>query len=169
MSVSLTHRIMPYTLWSKGRLLGHTELDFIANTATAKMGWFHPTEVGEEIIEIITEPSRVVLGYARGVDAEQFRADLTAAGNRVEALELELHDPAGVVLSVEDIGINDTHRLLALAAEHEGEFEDDVIDEELQAAIDHDMEVLRFDDMEDESQPWAEPTEFPRYQILVFM
>ena len=157
---------MPYTLWSKGRLIGQTDLDFIANTAETKMGWFHPTEFGEQVMDVMTEPSRVISGWERGGDVDAIRTDLTAAADRIEGLALELVSPEGQVLPVKDIGFNDTHRLLALAAEYENEFEDEEISEELEASIAHDLELLDFDD---DPTPWEALPDLPRYQILVFM
>src|SRR5205823_2050636 len=116
---------MPYTLWSNGRLLGHTDLEFIANTEVTKMGWFHPTEIGEQVLEIVTEPSRVMTNYRETTDREALLADLAAASNRVEALDLQLRSPEGAVMDTKDIGINDTQRLLALAAESMAEMEEE--------------------------------------------
>ncbi len=174
MQSSFIPRAMPYTLWSRGRLVGHTEFEFVANTDEHKMGWFHPTEVGLGILEIMTEPSRVVCSIRHGVDVEGIRVDLDAATDRIAALDLELRSPEGTVLAVEDIGINDTERLMQLARDTEDDQELDDLDEldelsdELKADIAHDLEILRFDDFEaDEDQPWEE-TKFPRYQILAF-
>ncbi len=163
---------MPYTLWSKGRLLGHTDFGFIANTDEHKMGWFHPTEVGEQILQVMTEPGRVISGYRKGGDIAQIEADLAAAGDRIEALELELRSPEGKVLETKDIGVNDTERLLALAAECEEESELEFLDDpdlrdEIDASVAHDLEILRFDDIEEDTEDEGEQ-EWPRYQILAF-
>ncbi len=171
MHSSPTPPTMPYTLWSKGRLLGHTDLGFIANTETTKMGWFHPTEIGERIMGVMTEPSRVILGYSKEMGKEALATDLAAAGDRIEALELELRSPEGNALAVKDIGINDTERLMALASDcldEEEETDFTATLDEIEADVLHDLEILRFDDG-DADEPWEEPEPFPRYQILVFL
>ena len=172
MQAPSTLSAMPYTLWSKGRLVGHTDFGYVASDDHMKMGWFHPTDVGERVMQVMTEPSRLICGFREDMDIEGIRHDLTAATDRIEALELELRAPDGRVLTVKDIGINDTERLLALAAE--AEMEDDLdfttTLDDLNEEVMHDLEMLRFDDMETlgADTPWEEDPVHPRYQIMAF-
>jgi hypothetical protein len=46
----LPERIVRYTLWSRGRLIGHTALDFYP-FHTSRMGWLELTELGERFAE----------------------------------------------------------------------------------------------------------------------
>ncbi|MEO8334868.1 MAG: hypothetical protein ABI664_07840 [bacterium] len=122
---------MTYTLWSRGRLIGETELEFVRCAPGVRMGWFHPSAVGERVMQIaIALPpamqayvarARQIKGDATVVQAEldcsTEGADLSAALHHAEALEFQLHREDGSVVQTEDIGIIDTHRLTALARE----------------------------------------------------
>ena len=63
-------------------------------------------------------------------------ADAMSIADERESLRLELRDPHGVVVQAEDIWIQDTHRLLALA-EAADPVEEEELSEELRAAIEH--------------------------------
>lgn len=52
---------MPYTVWSNGVLLGHSDLGFVQCIARQRTGWFHATAEGEPIIEVFNYPRRVLL------------------------------------------------------------------------------------------------------------
>ena len=98
------------------------------------------------------------------------QADLQSAVDQAHALELELRGPDGAVIATEDIGIIDTHYLLELArAELPGD-EDGALTPEEAAEIDALVEEW---DADDESLEAAlstdEETEFPRYQIQVYL
>ena len=190
---------MPYSLWSRGRLLGHTDLGFVRCLHARRTGWLHLTPEGERVIALaVAVPpaieayvirARELTGDAEAVHAELDRstegADLASAFQHHEALELQLRRDDGSIVPTEDIGIVDTHRLLELAAREEerapheewsdvGDFllEPNERDAELEASIEHDLEVL--DEMFGQSdgfREWAigavEETVFPRYQIHV--
>lgn len=122
---------MPYTLWSRGRLIGHTDLGFVRCIPTIRMGWLHPTTLGERVMPIaVAMPpaihayvnrARQLTGDAIAVQGQLDRstegADLAAAFHHFEALDLELRGEGGTVVPTEDIGVIDTHRLTALAPE----------------------------------------------------
>ena len=159
---------MPYTLWSRGRLIGHTDLGFVRVVPTTRMGWFHPTPVGEKVmpiavavppvIQAYVERARQLDGDATAVQAQLDRstegADLSAAFNHFEALEFELRREDGSVVPTDSIGIQDTHRLLGLAREWENDEVDDWSDVgdmllepsesdlELERAIEHDAALI---------------------------
>jgi hypothetical protein len=111
---------MHYQLWSRGRLLGETHLGFARCLTTISQGWFHPNALGERLMPMATgvAPAARTL-HVLGSD-ETARADLLAAVDQEEALELELRGENGSVIPTEDIGIIDTHYLLSLARREDG-------------------------------------------------
>jgi hypothetical protein len=74
-------------------------------------------------------------------------ADVVSAQDELDTLALELHDPAGNVVSTEWIWFQDTHRLIALGREEMTKLDPDLV----------------FDD--DDAEPWQPQP--PRYQIMV--
>ena len=159
---------MPYTVWSRGRLVGHSELAYARVFPDMRMGDFEPTAIGEALLPIIlgVSPALRALydvlektpdmgrgapphdsGFPPEVRRTTEYADVVSTQDEIDALALELHDSAGNVVRTEWLWFQDTHRLLALARED-------------RAALDPD---LVFDD--DDREPW-EP-EPPRYQIMV--
>ena len=158
---------MPYTLWSRGRLLGESALAYRRSFPGLRVGDFEATPIGETLMPIIlgVGPALKALHEAaeavwasRSVSRRRRRegwpnevrqsteyADAMSLPDELASLALELHDPAGGVVATEDIWLQDTHRMVAAARE------------ELSA---------EFPDMEfDDPEPW-EPA-FPRYQIYV--
>src|SRR4051812_23948389 len=101
---------MRYSLWSHGRLLGHTTLDFYPSFPGSRMGWLDLTELGE-----------------RFADAP------------LESLEFQLRDPTGAVVVTRHIAVQDTDRMIAMAGEFEDDLEPDIEDErfddEFEAAL----------------------------------
>jgi hypothetical protein len=96
------------------------------------------------------------------------QADVAAAADAEEALELELRGPNGKVIATESIGIIDTHRLLSLADRELSEDEAAApLDPEDQAEIDAIVEEWLADCGPEE--PWRQPEEFPQYQIQVHL
>jgi hypothetical protein len=190
---------MPYTLWSRGRLIGHTDLGFARFMPKMRMGWFHPTPEGERVMPIVVgmppamhayvNRARELTGDATAVQAELDRstegADLSAAFQHHEALELQLRRDDGSVIRTEDIGVVDTHRLIELSreprqCEHVEEWSDvgDLLleqsesERQLEEDIDHDVALIReWFGQSDGFREWAigevDETKFPRYQIQV--
>jgi len=157
---------MPYTVWSRGRLVGTSELAYARAFPDMRMGDFEPSPIGETLLPIILgvapalralhdvlDRTRATCGDSTdplAFPAEVRRtteyADVVSAQDELDALALELRDPPGNLVTTEWIWFQDTHRLLALAREE-------------MAAIDPELVP------EDEREPW-EP-EPPRYQIMV--
>lgn len=120
---------MPYTLWSRDRLVGESDLDYLANTPEHKTGDFEPTEFGLSIMPTLTGVRRTSLEYCR-VERERHEADPIAgltdpeARNTTEyadvaeaiaaydALELELRAPDGARLLTESIHVTDTQEVI---------------------------------------------------------
>jgi hypothetical protein len=154
---------MQYTLWSRGRLLGETDLGFIYRENGFRIGWFHPNAVGDRLMPAATGVAPA-MRYAHdiGPDATA-RADVLAALDQESALELELrHD--GIVIATENIAIVDTHYLLSIPSSIG---EEALTPDEL-ASIGLDLE--EWTAAHEADPPWKEPaetTEWPRYQIQI--
>src|SRR5262249_13835036 len=95
-------------------------------------------------------------------------ADVLAASDHAEALDLQLQREDGVVIETTDIGIIDTEYLLSIAAVSELE-EDDY---ELTAEQEAEIEEIKAEFDQKELVAAAhkeEATEFPRYQVQVYL
>jgi hypothetical protein len=163
---------MPYTLWSRGRLLGESDLGFVQVYENVRMGWFHPSPIGEKLMPVITgtgpalraihklmrDPVRTL---ARGIekedgDAEFPRdirltteyADLVSVVDELESMELELRDPDGKVVAVDHMGVDDTEWKISL------------IPKKMRKRLDR---MSRQEPWEPESPP------LPRYQLQVHL
>jgi hypothetical protein len=113
---------MQYTLWSKDRLLGETDLGFIYRENGFRCGWFHPTPLGERLMPAATGVAPAMRAeYSIGPDAT-LQADILAAVDAEEALELELRRPDGKRIETEYVWVVDTHYLLSIP-------QNDLIDE----------------------------------------
>jgi hypothetical protein len=154
---------MDYTLWSRGRLLGETDLGFVYRKDGFRCGWFHPNALGESLMPAATGAAKAMrVEYAIGPDATA-RADVLAALDQENALELELRDE-GRVIETESIAIVDTHYLLSIPLS---------IDDEMLTPDDHmtiEAELAEWLAEHEADERWKEPaeeTELPRYQIHV--
>lgn len=130
-----------YTVTRDGRPVGLTDLGFTRFDDRHRAGWFFPNGLSP------------------------------AAFDWQHQFNFELRCPDGSIVPTEWIGIQDTERLLALAAEEEEEaldtdpwFDDDWTDEpDWMQARDPDWMVPERPDW----MPDADRTDLPRYQILV--
>lgn len=153
-------------VFSRGRLIGETDLGFVRIFDQCWSGWFHPTVDGERLMPQIVSTLPAMRAYlhrdaadppASGtvrpeVDRSTLFADLAESFQHLQALGLELRREDGSVVPTADIGIQDTHQLLAMAkTEHDDEEwedgDDDLFDEWMAEELDE--------------------TRFPRYQIHV--
>lgn len=119
---------MPYTLWSRGRLLGESDLGFVQVFEHVKFGWFTPSPLGEKLISVLTGVSPAALrvgkmlrnsvreamrgeaqadGYPADVRRTTAYADLVSIEDELSAMQLEVRDPAGRVIDAEDIHVDD--------------------------------------------------------------
>ena len=119
---------MEYTISSRGRPIGTTELDFIRIDGLERSGWFHPTALGVELLPSIASPLPAMRAFmcrnVRDTDgrpivqndflSSSLFADLAEALQHADAMELALHRPDGTIVPTSEIGIQDTQRL----AEH---------------------------------------------------
>lgn len=174
---------MQFTVCSRGRPIGTTDLGFLPLHATARMGWFWPNEEGERLMPVVSAAPYALSAWgqiarAEVPDEEASRvaeADLAEALHHVGALELTIHREDGTRLDVIDIGIRDRDAVAA-AFGHGPDDEGDASSDEPQPAIE-----IHLDDLpEEEAQSiiamlaesdsaWAEEAlEHPgRYQIVV--
>ena len=119
---------VPYTIASRGRPIGTTELDFMRIDGSSRSGWFHPNALGETLMPtvalVLPAMRAFVCRDVKGEDGQSivqpsFRgsslfADLAEALHRVAALELTLHHQDGTIIPTQIVGIQDTEQLLAL-------------------------------------------------------
>ena len=156
---------MQYTISSRGRAIGTTDLDFCRIDESARSGWFHPNALGEELMPIIAMALPAMRAFVcrngrdedgRSIVQPSFRrssmfADLAEAFHHIQALDLTLHHADGALIPTTQIGIQDTEQLLELARQSEQEEADsatwDAGETELEyeedlEAFGHDIELL---------------------------
>ena len=182
---------MPYTLWSRGRLLGHSTLGYAQARPGLRAGDFEPTELGHKLMPIITGVGPAIKSlfevakehppatpqadgdadYPKAVRQTTVYADAVSIADELESLDLELRDEYDQVVPTEHIWINDTEYLLARGREALDEPEPE-LSPELEAEIERDVEeMLEYfrerDKFSSDDEAWKEPARFARYQILV--
>ena len=188
---------MLYSVWSRGRQIGETDLGFRRVIDQSRFGWFHPNAEGERVMPVIASVLPAMRAYldrdkvdAAGEPIVQpaphgstLFADLAEAFQHLESLDLELRREDGSVVPTASIGIQDTHQLLALA--------DEVMAEEMARwdANDHFLEIIEeverefppsddaevveqvLEGLDDPIGEWTpdelDESRFPRYQIHV--
>ena len=175
---------MIYTLWSRGELLGESELDYVRVFPHLRTGDLQVTPKGLIAIERLTQTHADSYYAARRVNHERSPgtvdpsdektvfADLAAEHDQYEALALELRAPNGSVIATDSIFVTDTDYLLAIGSEPDEEDAsppvvevEGVLDPDDLAALEH--ELLEF---EEDHPPWAQsaPAREPaRFQISV--
>ncbi|SRR5258708_573550 len=122
---------MQFTLWGRGRLLGETDLGFIRVRSSHRMGWFHPSPLGDRLMPILTgtgpalravgklmsDPVRTAIRSRQRGAGEEWPpdiratteyADLVSSVDELECMQLQIRDAAGAILSTCYIGIDDT-------------------------------------------------------------
>lgn len=116
---------MLYTVWHRGRVLGHTSLEFRRGIRGARLGWFHPTPEGERVMPVVSAVPAAMRALARGhclADDGEPRAsssdrratllaDLAEALQHLQSLELQLRREDGSVVPVSEIGLQDADQL----------------------------------------------------------
>jgi len=110
---------MRYSLWSRGRLLGYTDLDIHTETPTMRQGFIEPVPEGRPLLEDATGVWRAMADRKRAERArdgdESSNEDelVTSAMSRREALNLELHDEHDVVFDCDFMRVYDLFDLNA--------------------------------------------------------
>jgi hypothetical protein len=131
-----------YSLWSHGRLLGHTDLDMPCVTPHFMQGFVEPTPDGSKILPRATGvPKAVSATRNRKLDKAELegrRAEFLAACARREAMDFELRDENDVVLQCEFMRVYDLRDESWL-----DDMEDEEpLDPELQEQVDRDVEEI---------------------------
>jgi hypothetical protein len=104
---------MRYTLWSNGRLVGHTDLDIHTVTSTMRQGFVEPAEEGRQLLADATSVWRAIAEVKRDCRATS-RARNAAddalvleSMSRREGLNLELREANGALFPCDFIRITD--------------------------------------------------------------
>jgi hypothetical protein len=180
-----------YTVRSRGRPIGVTDLGFVCTHVHYRMGWFYPNEYAKRVmphISAVLPALRASLGTYDGVsftlDPGILNAENPAeeAIRRVTALELTLHRPDGSRVPTEDIGIQDVEQLLALPetdleefGEDDWEWYDELDDEDDPFDLNTDLDEMLASPRIDAVEAWEpereseadENVEFQQFQIQV--
>jgi hypothetical protein len=103
---------MRYSLWSRGRLVGHTDLDVHTVTSSMRQGFVEPTEQGRALLADATCVWRAIAEVKRATRTrgERTAGDdklVMAAMQRRENLDFELRDEQGNVFECEFMRVSD--------------------------------------------------------------
>jgi hypothetical protein len=170
--------LVVYTVVSRGRVLGTTELEYVRWRERFRGGNFSPAADAASLMEIAVgvspacftlskklghadrEPdwrSPVIVAGASRVEATTEYADLASACDREGAMELELRGPDGALIETEWIALQDTELLLSLAAGDvsEPEWSDEPWNREFDSPL-TEMPDLDDDDLMAEPGLWDE-------------
>jgi hypothetical protein len=104
---------MRYTLWSHGRLVGHTDLDIHTVTSTMRQGFVEPTAEGRQVLADATGVWRAIAEVKRGCRAASRERNanddalVLESMSRREGLDLELRDEKGAVFEIDFIRVTD--------------------------------------------------------------
>jgi len=183
---------MMYTLWSRGRLLGESPLDFVRCLPRLRVGFLHPTPLGEKLLPLASGVTPASLAFSKVLQDsnadcpdEQWHslpeyADYQSACDEEAALALELRGPDGEVIPTEDIAVRDTEFLIAWSeerAQHDAatigalDDEDDVLPwESSEDDFDEDALIAELEALSaDDTDGWRQREERPwmHYQLQV--
>jgi hypothetical protein len=157
-----------YTIFSRGRALGTTDLGFIYRPRGFRCGWLHPTPIGERLLPIAAGVAPAMRAeYMLGPDPT-LHADVLAATDQEEALALELRREDGVLIETTDVGIIDTEYLLSIPVDVDTDEEDWELTPEQEAEIAEIRAEFEAKDLVAAAHK-EEATEFPRYQVQVHL
>ena len=160
---------MRYSLWSHGRLLGHTDLDIPCVTSHLMQGFIDTTPEGDKLLPRTTGvPRAASAGLARNLsDAERRgrRAEFRAACSAREELELELHVDGGAHFSYDFLQVHDLRDKSWIDESHD---DDEPLDPETEAAIE--AEVAEWEEERLSKSAWAPPPpEDPRWDTMQYL
>jgi hypothetical protein len=182
-----------YTVRSKGRPIGVTDLGFVCTDVHRRMGWFYPNEYAKRVmphISALLPALRASIGKYDGVSFTLDPGILNAtdpyeeAFRRVTALELTLHRADGSRVKTEDIAIQDVEQLLALPetnleefGEDDWQWYDELSDEDDPFELDTDVDAMLAPPRVDPVESWEpevdsdrdDDVDFPQFQIQVYV
>jgi hypothetical protein len=170
LEMSVEEPPMNYSIWSKGRLLGHTQFTFIFRKNGFRMGWFHPNELGTKLMPMATGVGPAMRASVEAGNNVLSDPDVISAFRYAHGLELELRGPDGKKIETRYLVITDTENLLSIPDPLAND--DDVEPLDCGHELTDEVESEDEDDWladDDEDEPWREPEELPRHQILVFV
>lgn len=186
-----------YTVCSRGRPIGSTDLEFVRIGGPHRTGFFHPNGEGERLVPLVAAPLPAMRDRMRRTarqgpersemsheEATLLMAEIHEAGERERALGLTLHREDGSLVPTEYISFRDTAAYIEvgeLMAECPEWHEDD---DEIQRSVEHDLELLEesYDEEEDDDDGYPgfdlpepdwledddpEPAPWPRYQVQI--
>jgi hypothetical protein len=157
-----------YTILSHNRPLGTTDLGFIYRPRGFRSGWLYPTPLGERYLPIAAGVAPAIrTEYLLGPDPT-LHADVLAASDQAEGLELELRREDGVSIETSDIAIIDTEYLLSIDWDAEREEDDFELTAEQEAEIAEITAEFEQEELVAAAQK-EETIEFPRYQVQVHL
>src|SRR3954462_13647213 len=133
---------MSYTLWSRGRLLGESDLGFVQIYSNMRMGWFYPSPTGEKLMPVLTgtgpalrkvgrllrNPIRTAMrvpsdhdegDWPRDIRRTTAYADLASCIDELESMELELRDASGQRVETDHLGIDDVEFKLSFISKRD--------------------------------------------------
>jgi len=189
MHVIVNERLMVYSVWSHGRLLGLTDLGFKSRPPRFRAGWFHPTDGTEILMDMATGFGPALHAcHKAGTDTLTDAVVKTAIAD-AESLALELRDATGNIIETGHISIVDGDRLPSLEEYEElDENPDWMTSDDPPDWLPEEEEAIVLDDLEDwevetvkalsepddawmsdstDAEPWSEESDLPRYQISV--
>ena len=160
---------MLYTVSSRGRTIGVTDLGFMRLGGVNRSGYFHPNEEGERLVPSIAAGVPAMRAYmcrdtidAHGRSIVQPQmigstvfADIAEALHRTAEFELAVHREDGSLVPTEQIGIQDTEQFRHLVGVeivevfNDGEEPDEADLELLLAQCDDDSTVFDADDADE--------------------
>ena len=159
---------MRYSLWSRQRLLGHTDLDIPCVTKHLMQGFIDPTPEGSTLLPWATGvPRAASAGLVRGLTEAERRgreAEFRAAVSAREELELELRLEDDTVFPCDFIRVYD---LRENVLSDELLDDDEPLDAETQAEIDAD--VAAWEEERRWGSAWPPPMEDPRWDTMQYL
>lgn len=157
---------MCYSVWSRGRLVGCTDLEFTYRRPDFRAGWFHPTDAGEKLMPMATVVAPAFRASREAGTDFRKDPDVVSAYDYERALELELYADDGDVIKTDDIAIIDTRYLLSIA---ERETEEGNYLESVGTDDEKTLELDACDRQAEWEAPWRGSDELPRYQIQAYV
>jgi hypothetical protein len=131
-----------------------------------RVGWFHPNEVGERLLPMATGIPPAMRESREAGKNLLTDPDIASAIDHERALELALRKSNGKVIETEDIGIIDTHYLLAIADRASEDESFDAFDPDDRLMFAAEVDWLAPDESD---EPWRHTEELPQYQIQVHL
>lgn len=178
---------MAYVICSRGRRIGTSDLAYpVPDPSESRMGTLEPEPGAEEVLDAFRELFAIVMemggaaraGSAAGLSPTSPMFDrMRTALERVQALELTVHDEKGALIPASAVQIQDTEAILEVGRAAMEALGDAPWDPEVEGAADEDAALWleerdRSRDAEAVSHDWEparddDDAPLPRYQVSV--